>query len=140
MQISHGHSSLSCESVLQSGKAHCCLTNPHFKLLLEIMDVVSSGLKITRFLPVQCLKGNICDSMGVCICEDTINAGRYMRFWSNMCYHQDNVFFIPTYSSKTMPRHFLQVFQERLFMVTSSYDSKNSNRNHFNFDGIMICG
>ena len=41
------------------------------------------------------------------------------RFWSNICYHPDDSFFrdVPAYFSETMPRHIVDMFQQRIFVV-----------------------
>ena len=57
------------DGLRQSGKVCCGLTSPHFKLFLEIMDMVSSGPKRKRTiqtLSAQSSKANICDGIGVC--------------------------------------------------------------------------
>ena len=102
-----------------SGKMCCGLTSPHFKLFLEIMDVMSSGPKRKRTIQTVIsakLKsqhlwryGGVWMPMASWVTCTSVKAPEMLKGTYRFL-DPSNVFFrdVPVYFSKAMPSHIMQ--------------------------------
>lgn len=113
------------DKLTQSGKVRCGLTSPHFSLFLEVMDVVSSGLKRKRSVQNSAKHLWWCGAVLVSTAWTTWTSVKALfmikgafRFQSNICCLPDDVF---SYSCQTMQGH---TIQQRGFTVKEcTYDT-----------------
>lgn len=99
-----------------------CAVSQLFKLFVEILDIVSSrpkGKGPSRLSSAQSSKASSCVGVVFVLIvwvSCTSTKGPLMlkvtyKFWSNICCHPNNVFFLEVHSyfRKTIPSHILRV-------------------------------